>query len=104
VISERDYVNKIALLGKKSQETKIKEISTSKPNLVLAKTTDTIGECMNKMLTRDIRHLPLLDEDGKCIGMLSVKDLVKEVVQEQKNTIETLSNFALGRGGHFLAD
>jgi CBS domain-containing protein len=56
---------------------------------------------MQKMLQRDIRHLPLLDDGGKVIGMLSVKDLVKTLVQEKEDTIKVLSDFALGKGGHF---
>ena len=65
VISERDYVAKIALLGRKSKETKVKEISTKSSNLVTATPADSIDECMTKMLSKDIRHLPLLDESGK---------------------------------------
>lgn len=72
VISERDYISKIALLGKKSRETKIKEISTKSANLLVASPHDSVDECMAKMLSKDIRHLPLMDDDGKVIGMLSV--------------------------------
>jgi len=101
VISERDYVNKIALLGRNSKETKIKEISTKSANLVTASPKDTVDGCMAKMLTKDIRHLPLLDDTGKVIGMLSIKDLVKSVMAEKEKTIKILSDFALGKGGHF---
>jgi CBS domain-containing protein len=101
VISERDYVSKIALLGRKSKETAIKEISTKTANLVTATPKESVDECMQKMLQRDIRHLPLLDDGGKVIGMLSVKDLVKTLVQEKEDTIKVLSDFALGKGGHF---
>lgn len=59
---------------------------------------------MDKMLTRDIRHLPLIDDSGKVIGMLSIKDIVKVMVEEREKTIQTLSNFALGKGGHFIED
>jgi CBS domain-containing protein len=72
VISERDYINKIALLGKVSKETLVKEISTKSSNLMTASPHDSVDECMEKMLVKDIRHLPLLDDDGKVIGMLSV--------------------------------
>ena len=104
VISERDYVNKIALLGRKSMETPIKEIATAHANLITAHVSDSVDVCMNKMLTRDIRHLPLLNDENKCVGMLSIKDLIKEVVAERNRTIQDLSNFALGKGGHFIAD
>jgi predicted transcriptional regulator len=56
---------------------------------------------MQKMLSKDIRHLPLVDANGNVMGMLSVKDLVKSLVQEKEKTIKVLSDFALGRGGHF---
>ena len=104
VISERDYVNKIALLGRKSQETMVSEVYTSSHNLITARVTDSVDTCMAKMLTRDIRHLPLLDDDNKCVGMLSVKDIIKEVVHERNKTIESLANFALGKGGHYVCD
>ncbi len=102
VISERDYVSKIALLGRKSKETKIKEISTKASNLMVAHPDDSIDDCMQKMLSKDIRHLPLVDaNDKEVIGMLSVKDLVKSLVKEKEATIKVLSDFALGKGGHF---
>lgn len=104
VISERDYVNKIALLGRKSQETSIREISTKSANLITASPDDSVDNCMQKMLSKDIRHLPLLDGDGKVVGMLSIKDLVKSVVAHQEETIKILSDFALGKGGHFGSD
>lgn len=72
VISERDYISKIALLGRVSKETLVKEISTKSSNLMTASPHDSVDECMEKMLSKDIRHLPLLDDDGKVIGMLSV--------------------------------
>eukprot|EP00550_Attheya_septentrionalis_P001970 CAMPEP_0198287938 /NCGR_PEP_ID=MMETSP1449-20131203/6602_1 /TAXON_ID=420275 /ORGANISM="Attheya septentrionalis, Strain CCMP2084" /LENGTH=198 /DNA_ID=CAMNT_0043986009 /DNA_START=55 /DNA_END=651 /DNA_ORIENTATION=+ len=101
VVSERDYVTKIALLGKTSKDTKISEISTKSANLITASPKDSIEICMGKMLSRDIRHLPLLDDDGKVVGMLSIKDLVKALVAEKEKTIQVLSDFALGKGGHF---
>lgn len=101
VVSERDYVNKIALLGKQSKETLIKEISTKTARLITANPNDSVDECMNKMLTKDIRHLPLINDEGKVMGMLSVKDLVKSVVEEKEKALKTLSDFALGKGGHF---
>ena len=104
VISERDYVNKMALLGRNSKETKIKEISTKSANLITASPHDSVDGCMQKMLSKDIRHLPLLDDEGKVVGILSIKDLVKATVQHQEETIRILSDFALGRGGHFGSD
>jgi len=104
VISERDYINKVALLGRSSKEMKIKEISTKSANLMTAKPSDSIDECMKKMLDKEIRHLPLLDDDGKVIGMLSIKDIVKAIMEEKEKQLEVLTNFALGKGGHFGGD
>lgn len=101
VISERDYVSKIALLGRSSKETTIKEISTKSSNLMTAHPDESVDDCMQKMLAKDIRHLPLVDGNGKVMGMLSVKDLVKTLVKEKEDTIRVLSDFALGKGGHF---
>mmetsp|Transcript_25572 Transcript_25572/g.38036 ORF Transcript_25572/g.38036 Transcript_25572/m.38036 type:complete len:214 (-) Transcript_25572:148-789(-) len=101
IVSERDYVNKIALLGRTSADTKVKEISTKSANLVTASPKESVDACMSKMLSKDIRHLPLLDESGKVVGMLSIKDLVKAAVAEKEKTIKVLSDFALGKGGHF---
>lgn len=64
VISERDYISKMALLGRKSKETLVKEISTKSSNLLTATPHDSVDDCMEKMLSKDIRHLPLLDDDG----------------------------------------
>lgn len=101
IVSERDYIGKIALLGRTSKETLIKEISTKKDNLVTATVDEPVDICMSKMLTSDIRHLPLLSLDGHVVGMISIKDLVKTVVNEKERTIRVLSDFALGRGGNY---
>jgi len=101
VISERDYVNKIALLGRKSQETRVKEIATMGANLVVASVNDDISILMNRMLARDIRHLPIADEEGEIIGMLSIKDIVKEITSRQLEVIQKLAQFNVGQGAFF---
>lgn len=53
---------------------------------------------------QDIRHLPVLNDDGNLIGMLSIKDIVREINREHDADMDTLSTFALGRGGHFVLD
>jgi CBS domain-containing protein len=58
---------------------------------------------MEKMLASDIRHLPLV-ESGELLGMVSIKDLVKTTIKEKEETIKVLSDFALGKGGHFGSD
>mmetsp|Transcript_9838 Transcript_9838/g.9506 ORF Transcript_9838/g.9506 Transcript_9838/m.9506 type:complete len:203 (-) Transcript_9838:181-789(-) len=101
VISERDLIHKVALLGNNPKETQVKEIATTSANLVTASIHDEVDECMEKLLTANIRHLPLLDESGHVIGMLSIKDLCRAVVAEQEVAIQMLSDFAAGKGGHF---
>jgi len=101
VISERDYITKIALLGKTSITTKVKEISTKVENLITAKPDDTADACMAKMLSRDVRHLPLVDQ-GTVVGIISIKDLVKSCLEEKEYTIQSLASFAVGGGGHFV--
>jgi CBS domain-containing protein len=104
IVSERDYVCKIALLGRTSKDTAIKEIATKSSKLITANTKDSVEDCMEKMLQKDIRHLPLVDDSDKVVGLISIKDLVKTVVKEKEKTIKVLSDFALGKGGHFGSD
>lgn len=104
IVSERDYVCKIALLGRTSKDTKITEIATKSSKLITANTKDSVEDCMEKMLQKDIRHLPLVDDGDNVVGLISIKDLVKTVVKEKEKTIKVLSDFALGKGGHFGSD
>jgi CBS domain-containing protein len=104
IVSERDYICKIALLGRTSKETPIKEISTRGPNIITAESDESVENCMEKMMAKGIRHLPIVDDNKNVIGMISIKDLVKTVLQSKEETIKVLSNFALGRGGHFGSD
>jgi len=104
VISERDYITKIALLGRTSKETPCKEIATAGPNIITATTDETVESCMEKMMGKGIRHLPIVDANKKVTGMISIKDLVKTVVAEREKTIKVLSDFALGKGGHYGSD
>lgn len=101
IVTERDYVCKIALLGRTSKDTPVKEIATRGGNIVTAKADETVESCMEKMLNKGIRHLPVVDESEKVIGMISIKDLVRTVIQNKEDTIKVLSDFALGKGGHF---
>jgi len=80
IVTERDYLNKVAFLGKNSSETTISEISTSFPNLVTVSRENPIDRCMEKMLAADVRHLLVRaekDKNSEIMGMISVKDIVK---------------------------
>ena len=85
----------------KSKTTKVNEISTKVDNLITARPDDTADACMAKMLGRDIRHLPLVDQ-GTVVGIISIKDLVKSCLDEKEYTIQSLASFAVGGGGHFV--
>jgi predicted transcriptional regulator len=102
VLSERDYINKISALGKDDTSVKIKEICTYTPNIIIAKKNDTIEQCMNKMLIKDIRHLLVMDEaNNDFIGMISIKDLIKEIMRDKNDIITRLTDFNTGKGGFF---
>lgn len=101
IVSERDYIGKIALLGRTSKETPVKEIATRGPNIITAMVDETVEACMQKMMAKGIRHLPIVDAGKNVIGMISIKDLVATVVKEKEDKIKVLSDFALGKGGNF---
>ncbi len=96
VISERDYIKKVSLLGKTSKETKIKEIFTQDANVVTAMEEDSIDTAMEKMMSKSIRHLPILNKSGDLIGFVSIKDLIKEVVVDKEKTLRALSDTVFG--------
>jgi CBS domain-containing protein len=97
IISERDYVKKIALLGKASKDTQIKDIYIHSRNVTSASVDTSIEDGMNIMMTKGFRHLPIMDGE-KCVGFVSIKDLIKEVVADREKTIRDLSEMALGKG------
>ena len=90
IFTERDYARKIILQGKSSKETKIKEVMTAK--LEVINLNSSIDHCMQIMTEKHIRHLPIID-NGKVAGMISIGDLVKFVIEDQKQTIEQLQSY-----------
>ena len=93
IISERDYARKIVLLGRTSPNTLIREIMSTR--VVYTHPNQPIEECMAIMTDRRIRHLPVTDE-GKLVGIVSIGDLVKSIIAEQKFTIEQLERYIAG--------
>ena len=94
VFSERDYARKVILKGKASRETFIREIMTEHPETVCP--DDTIEFCMQKMTDKRIRHLPVI-ENGTLCGLISIGDVVKFIIDEQKYIIENLEGYITGR-------
>ena len=90
IFTERHYARKLALRGKSSKETPIGEIMTEQPVTVTCETS--IEECMKLMTAKKIRHLPVV-ENGKLVGLISVGDVVKYIIQEQKFIIENLEQY-----------
>jgi CBS domain-containing protein len=93
IISERDYARKIVLLGRTSPNTRVEEIMSS--HVVYTHPDQSIEECMAIMTDRRIRHLPVMEE-GKLVGIISIGDLVKTIITEQKFTIEQLERYISG--------
>ncbi|MDL5039160.1 CBS domain-containing protein [Comamonas resistens] len=94
IVTERDYARKIALQGRNSSSTLVGDVMTSKVHCVLPRQTS--GECMALMTTHRIRHLPVMDENRQLVGVLSIGDLVKEIISEQQFTIQQLEHYISG--------
>ncbi len=90
VLSERDYARKVALQGRSSRDTKIKEIMTTR--VAYARPEQTVEECMALMTEKRIRHLPVMDGD-ELLGVISIGDLVKAIIEEQQHVIEQLEQY-----------
>jgi len=90
IISERDYARKVILHGKSSHDLEVRDIMTSK--VISVHPGQTVGECMALMTEKRVRHLPVT-EGERLIGVLSIGDLVKEVIAEQRQTIEQLESY-----------
>jgi len=102
VFSERDFINKVASVRKDSENVLIKHVCTMTPNIIIAKKSDTLEECMRKMLFKDIRHLLVTDDKNEnFIGMISIKDLIKELNLKNAAIITKLSDFKIGKGAFF---
>jgi len=94
VVSERDYARKVILMGRSSADTPVSQIMSAP--VVSVAVDDTVRHCMELMTERRIRHLPVLGPGQAMIGMISIGDLVRAVIEEQQTTIEQLEKFISG--------
>lgn len=90
ILSERDYARKVILQGKSSRDTPVRDIMTSR--VICVGPQRTVEECMALMTDKRIRHLPVI-EHGELTGLLSIGDLVKEVISEQQFVIAQLESY-----------
>jgi CBS domain-containing protein len=90
IVTERDYSRKVALKSKSSTETRVSEIMS--PDLPSVKPTDTVEHCMQLMTDKSIRYLPVFEND-RISGLISMSDVVKETILEQKEMINHLESY-----------
>ena len=94
IFSERDYTRKIVLQGRSSDTTRVEEIMT--PNVIVVTPRTKTRECMQLMTEKNIRHLPVVDE-GRCVGMVSIRDIVSDIIADQDFTIGQLEHYISGQ-------
>jgi CBS domain-containing protein len=95
ILSERDCSRKVELMGRNTRDTKVSEIMTS--DVVTVDCSQPLEECMSLMIDRNIRHLPVYD--GKeLMGLLSVRDVLKEVIEVQQMMLSELERYITGSG------
>jgi len=93
IISEKDYARKVVLLGRSSKEELVKEIMTTQ--VIYVNPDQTLEECMALMSDKHIRHLPVF-EDDKLIGIISIGDVVKAIIEEKQFVIQQLEHYIHG--------
>lgn len=93
IFTERDYARKLILKGKSSKDTPIRDLMTS--NLITVTSDTSVDDCMRVMTGRKIRHLPVL-ENNELVGLISIGDVVRFVIEEQKSIIEHLEHYITG--------
>jgi len=93
ILSERDFARKLEVVGRAARETPVREIMTEK--VLYVESSQSLEECMAVMSERGVRHLPVF-ENGKLLGLLSIRDVLREIITEQKSMISHLEHYILG--------
>ena len=96
IVTERDYARKIILLGRSSKDTPVRDIMTAP--VIAVRPDQTNEECMALMTEKRVRHLPVVD-GATLVGLVSIGDLVKDIISEQKQTIRHLEHYITGQRG-----
>ncbi len=94
IMTERDYARKVILHGLSSKDTKVREIMTE--NVVTVHPMQTVNECMTLMVERKFSHIPVV-EGQEVIGLVSIGDVLRNIIYRQKETIKTMENKLLGK-------
>ena len=92
IISERDYARKVILLGKASKDTPVKDIMSS--TVFVIHPSQTAEEAMELMNNKHIRHLPVVDENESVVGVISISDVLRDIIYRQRQTIKRISEEA----------
>ena len=96
ILTERDYARKIALKGRNSALTQVRDVMST--SVMVVHPSQTSEACMALMTDNRMRHLPVMDE-GKLMGLISIGDLVKDIISGQKFVIDQLANYITGHRG-----
>ena len=95
IVSERDCIRKVELMGRDAKATRVSEIMTS--NVITVDCGQPLEECMSLMIDKNIRHLPVYD-GSELMGLLSVRDVLKEVIEVQQTMLSQLERYITGGG------
>jgi len=93
IFTERDYARRVELAGKKTAETRIAEVMTQ--NVITVEPTQSVNECMVLMTEKRIRHLPVM-EQGRLVGLISIGDVVKDIIEELQFHVKQLESYIMG--------